>query len=64
MAMAAKRPMITTTIMISTSVKADWERVFIILLWLLLLMLSICIGFICGDLALRNLLTSLKYHHD
>jgi len=28
--MAAKRPMMTTTIMISTSVKPDLERVFII----------------------------------
>ena len=62
MAMAAKRPMMTTTIMISTSVKPDLERVFIILLWLFLLMLTICIDFICGALAIRNLLLSSELH--
>ncbi len=43
MAMAANRPMMTTTIMISTSVKPDLERVFIIFIMLILVSTPMCI---------------------
>ena len=41
--MAAKRPMMTTTIMISTSVKPDLERLFIIFIMLILSFAPLCI---------------------